>query len=98
MWPTSTDPAVQFLLDRAAIGELMTRYCRSIDRCDRALLESTEAALRTHCPTDVRAVVYDDAGDDGYARFVDPGSFTAFEPAPESIAVQPYTSGSTGRS
>ena len=32
-----------------------------------------------------------------YAQFVDPGSFTAFEPAPESIAVQPYTSGSTGR-
>ena len=41
MWPTSNDPAVQFLLDRAAISELMTRYCRSIDRCDRPLLEST---------------------------------------------------------
>ena len=29
--------------------------------------------------------------------FVDRGDFTAFEPAPDSIAVQPYTSGSTGR-
>jgi acyl-CoA synthetase (AMP-forming)/AMP-acid ligase II len=32
-----------------------------------------------------------------FAQFVDPGPFTAIEPAPDSIAIQPYTSGSTGR-
>ena len=32
-----------------------------------------------------------------FERFVDPGPFKAFEPAPESVAIQPYTSGSTGR-
>jgi len=32
-----------------------------------------------------------------FEQFVDPGAFTAFEPAPDSIAIQPYTSGSTGR-
>jgi acyl-CoA synthetase (AMP-forming)/AMP-acid ligase II len=32
-----------------------------------------------------------------FERFLDPGPFTAFEPAPDSIAIQPYTSGSTGR-
>jgi len=28
-----------------------------------------------------------------YANFIEPGSFTAFEPAPDSIAVQQYTPG-----
>ncbi|HSE01069.1 MAG TPA: class I adenylate-forming enzyme family protein [Burkholderiales bacterium] len=32
-----------------------------------------------------------------FERFADPGPFTAIEPAPDSIAIQPYTSGSTGR-
>ncbi|HEX9685760.1 MAG TPA: class I adenylate-forming enzyme family protein [Burkholderiales bacterium] len=32
-----------------------------------------------------------------FEQFVDPGPFTAFEPAPDSVAIQPYTSGSTGR-
>jgi len=32
-----------------------------------------------------------------FEQFVEPGTFTAFEPTPESIAIQPYTSGSTGR-
>ncbi len=36
-------------------------------------------------------------GADSYDRFLDPDAFQAFEPAPDSIAVQPYTSGSTGR-
>jgi len=33
----------------------------------------------------------------GFDAFLDPGPFDAFEPAPDSIAIQPYTSGSTGR-
>jgi len=57
----------------------------------------TEPALRKLCPAGLRIVVYGEAVDDGYDRFVDPGSFLQFEPAPDSIAVQPYTSGSTGR-
>ena len=32
-----------------------------------------------------------------FERFVEPGPFVAFAPAPESVAIQPYTSGSTGR-
>ena len=32
-----------------------------------------------------------------FEQFADPGPFTAIEPAPDSIAIQPYTSGSTGR-
>ena len=32
-----------------------------------------------------------------YEGFIDPGPFNAFEPAPDSVAIQPYTSGSTGR-
>jgi long-chain acyl-CoA synthetase len=62
-----------------------------------AKLVFTEAALRKLCPAGLRAVNYDSDGGHGYARFVDPGQSTAFEPAPDSIAVQPYTSGSTGR-
>ena len=32
-----------------------------------------------------------------FNSFVDPGPFSAFHPAPDSVAIQPYTSGSTGR-
>jgi long-chain acyl-CoA synthetase len=32
-----------------------------------------------------------------FERFLEAGPFDAFEPAPDSIAIQPYTSGSTGR-
>ena len=34
---------------------------------------------------------------DEFNRFLDPGSHQAFEPAPDTVAIQPYTSGSTGR-
>jgi acyl-CoA synthetase (AMP-forming)/AMP-acid ligase II len=57
----------------------------------------TESALRKLCPAGLRIVVYDDADEHSYDRFVDPGPYVAFEPASNSIAVQPYTSGSTGR-
>jgi long-chain acyl-CoA synthetase len=56
-----------------------------------------EPALRKLCPAGPRIVEYGGDGEHGYARFVDPGAYTSFEPAPGSIAVQPYTSGSTGR-
>ena len=62
-----------------------------------ARLVFTEPALRKLCPAGLRVIEFGGAGDDGYERFADPGPYTAFEPSPDSVAVQPYTSGSTGR-
>jgi long-chain acyl-CoA synthetase len=62
-----------------------------------AKLVFTEPALRKLCPAGLRAIEFGGKGGDAYERFADPGAFTAVEPAPDSIAVQPYTSGSTGR-
>lgn len=44
-------------------------------------------------PSGMRAVEF--GGD--FGQFLDPGPFDAFEPVPDSIAIQPYTSGSTGQ-
>jgi len=52
-----------------------------------------EPDLKRLLPSGLRAVEY---GAD-FERFLDPGPFEAYEPAPNSIAIQPYTSGSTGR-
>jgi hypothetical protein len=38
---SSRSPGLQKALDRQAIRELLARYCRGIDRLDRALIEST---------------------------------------------------------
>lgn len=54
-----------------------------------------EAAYARLLPPGLETVRYDDSG--AFARFLDPGAFTAVEPAPDTIAIQPYTSGSTGR-
>ena len=61
-----------------------------------ARLVFAEPALRRLCPPDVRVVEYG-GGENGFDAFVEPGTFDAFEPAADSIAIQPYTSGSTGR-
>ncbi|MBI4205268.1 MAG: acyl--CoA ligase [Betaproteobacteria bacterium] len=53
----------------------------------------TEPALRRSCPPEVKVIEFGTEFD----RFLDPGSFSAFEPGPDSVAIQPYTSGSTGR-
>ena len=34
------DPALQALLDRAAIHDVLMRYCRGVDRCDEELVRS----------------------------------------------------------
>ncbi len=52
-----------------------------------------ESAYRKLCPVDIPVVEYGEAFD----QFIDAGDFTPFEPAPDSVAIQPYTSGSTGR-
>jgi acyl-CoA synthetase (AMP-forming)/AMP-acid ligase II len=45
----------------------------------------------------MRVVEFGGDSDNAFGHFLDPGDFAAFEPAPDSVAVQPYTSGSTGR-
>src|SRR4030095_13646994 len=52
-----------------------------------------DARSRTLVPAGLRVVDFDA----DFKAFLDPGPFTAFDPAPDSIAIQPYTSGSTGR-
>jgi long-chain acyl-CoA synthetase len=51
-----------------------------------------EAGVKHLLPAGVQAVEYEAE----FGKFVDPGPFHAFEPAPDSVAIQPYTSGSTG--
>ena len=53
----------------------------------------TEPGLRRHCPPHLPIIEFGG----NYDSFLDPGSFNAYEPEPNSIAIQPYTSGSTGR-
>jgi acyl-CoA synthetase (AMP-forming)/AMP-acid ligase II len=62
-----------------------------------ARLMFTEPGSRRLAPPDVNLVEFGGKGEDAYERFLDPGAFAAFEPQPDSIAIQPYTSGSTGR-
>jgi acyl-CoA synthetase (AMP-forming)/AMP-acid ligase II len=52
-----------------------------------------ENALRRLCPPESKVMEFGAE----FERFLDPGPFRAFEPAPEAVAIQPYTSGSTGR-
>jgi acyl-CoA synthetase (AMP-forming)/AMP-acid ligase II len=52
-----------------------------------------ERDVKRLIPAGLRVVEYE--GD--YERFLDSGPFKAFEPTPDSVAIQPYTSGSTGR-
>jgi len=53
----------------------------------------TDAESKRLAPAGARVVEF---GAD-FERFLDPGPFEAYEPAPDSVAIQPYTSGSTGR-
>ena len=62
-----------------------------------ARLIFTEASLRRLSPPGVKVVDFGADGADGFEQFVDCADAPAFEPAPDSVAIQPYTSGSTGR-
>ena len=53
----------------------------------------TDAGSKRNVPAGLRAVEFGPE----FERFLDAGPFAAFEPAPDSVAIQPYTSGSTGR-
>jgi acyl-CoA synthetase (AMP-forming)/AMP-acid ligase II len=57
------------------------------------VLVFAERALRHLCPGEFKVIGLDAE----FERFLDPGPFEAFEPRPDSVAIQPYTSGSTGR-
>jgi acyl-CoA synthetase (AMP-forming)/AMP-acid ligase II len=61
-----------------------------------AQLIFTETSLRRLCPAGLPAVEFG-GGDKSFDQFIDHGNFTAIEPAPDTVAIQPYTSGSTGR-
>ncbi|HEY3654695.1 MAG TPA: nuclear transport factor 2 family protein [Steroidobacteraceae bacterium] len=50
----SGDPAVQYLLDKDSIRDVLTRYCRGIDRVDSEVLESV---FWPDAPTDYFAYV-----------------------------------------
>jgi long-chain acyl-CoA synthetase len=56
-----------------------------------------EPPLRRLCPSGVDIVEFGSDGPSRFDAFLDPGDFSAFEPAPDSVAIQPYTSGSTGK-
>ena len=58
-----------------------------------AVLVLAEAGLRRLCPPGMKVIEFEADFD----TFLDPGSFTAIEPASDTVAIQPYTSGSTGR-
>jgi acyl-CoA synthetase (AMP-forming)/AMP-acid ligase II len=52
---------------------------------------------RAHCPADIPAVGFGDAGESGFDRFLDPGPFQAVTPTADEPAMFLYTSGSTGK-
>jgi len=56
-----------------------------------------EPGLRHLCPPGMETIVYGGTDGDAFGRFLDPGAFTAIDPGPDTVAIQPYTSGSTGR-
>jgi acyl-CoA synthetase (AMP-forming)/AMP-acid ligase II len=58
-----------------------------------ARLVFAEPDMKRLIPAGLRVVEF--GGD--FERFLDRGPFEVFEPAPDSVAIQPYTSGSTGR-
>ena len=62
-----------------------------------AKLLFVEPNLRRLCPPDVDAIDFGSSDANGFESFLDPGDFSAFDPSPDSVAIQPYTSGSTGK-
>src|SRR5437867_2578864 len=64
--------------------------------CD-ARLVFCDPRRRSDCPVDLPVVVFGDSGPQGFGHFLDPGPFTAVQPAPAEPAMFLYTSGSTGK-
>jgi long-chain acyl-CoA synthetase len=64
--------------------------------CD-ARLVFCDPRRRSDCPADLPTIDFGDPGPQGFGRFLDPGPFTAVQPAPAEPAMFLYTSGSTGK-
>ena len=62
-----------------------------------ARLVFAEPESKRLVPGGMRVVEFGGSGSDGFEAFLDGGSFHAFEPVTDSVAIQCYTSGSTGR-
>jgi acyl-CoA synthetase (AMP-forming)/AMP-acid ligase II len=62
-----------------------------------ARLIFSEPALKRLVPPELPVVEFGVPGTGGFDAFLDPGRFDAFQPIPDTVAIQPYTSGSTGR-
>jgi long-chain acyl-CoA synthetase len=60
-----------------------------------AKLAFCEEAYAALLPSTVATVRFGHA--ESFEDFLDPGPFTAIDPGPDTVAIQPYTSGSTGR-
>jgi long-chain acyl-CoA synthetase len=76
------------------LGKETVRYIIADSGARLVFAEHTLAHL---CPPDTPRVDLDGSGWHNFERFLDRGDLEAFEPDPESVAIQPYTSGSTGR-
>src|SRR5262245_33867049 len=62
-----------------------------------ARLVFAEPELKRLVPAGIRVVEFGDNGVNGFEAFLETGTFNAFEPLADSVAIQCYTSGSTGR-
>jgi acyl-CoA synthetase (AMP-forming)/AMP-acid ligase II len=62
-----------------------------------ARLVFAEPESKRLVPGGMCIIEFGGTGSDGLEAFLDNGSFSAFEPSPDSVAIQCYTSGSTGR-
>jgi acyl-CoA synthetase (AMP-forming)/AMP-acid ligase II len=61
-----------------------------------AKLVFCDGERRAHCPADIPAVCFGDAGVSGFDQFVNPGNFNEIVPTANEPATFLYTSGSTG--
>src|SRR5215510_4057507 len=80
---------VNFKLPPALI-EVVLRDCN-------ARLVFCDVRRRSDCPADLPVIAFGDLGPQGFGHFLDPGPFTAVQPAPAEPAMFLYTSGSTGK-
>jgi long-chain acyl-CoA synthetase len=62
-----------------------------------ARLVFAEPESKRLVPRGMGVIEFGGEGPGGFEAFLDGGSFQAFEPMPDSVAIQCYTSGSTGR-
>lgn len=62
-----------------------------------ARLVFCDAARKGEVPAGVTTVTFNEAGEQGWDAFLDPGPFESVTPAPDEVAMFLYTSGSTGK-